>query len=255
MLVCTAIRSPALVHSCIGHSSDGNHASEIVPMSIDLLPAASPKHTPQVPACLWRQQQTLVYFLNPQGVMSSFAEDSALSLEVRYWTSAAYMEMLNAAAPMGVDPKEWKLPPDPLFTAPVATAANSLGLASLFQCLVEDSMQKQIALEHVQCGADGATQRCEISAWRLRDLDGRNRALSGDVEALRRMLHESKEGTIPAAEMEQLSGLNSEQLLARCHAYAARAQMERTRCAEVLKRLKVHTSRLWYPCLLCYFQG
>lgn len=103
-------------------------------------------------------------------------------------------------------------------------------------------MQKQTALEHVQRAVDCATQRCEISGWRVRDLDGRNRALSGDVEALRRMLHDSKEGTISAAEVEQLSGLNSEQLLARCHAYAARAQMERTRCAEVLKRLKVHAS-------------
>ena len=179
----------------------------------------------------------------------TFAVESTLSVEVRHWSSAAYMDLLNAAAPAGATMNEWKLPPDPLSAAPVATVGHLSGLASLFECLVENSMQKQTALEHVQRAADCATQRCDISGWRLRDLDGRNRELSRDVEALRRLLHESKEGAISAAEVEQLSGLNSEQLLARCHAYAARAQMERTRCTEVLKRLKVHASS--HTCVLC----
>lgn len=170
------------------------------------------------------------------------AGESTLSLEVRYWSSAAYMDMLTAAAPTGIQVNEWKLLPDPLLRAPMASGPQASGLANLFECLVEDSIQKQNALEHVQRAADCATQRCEISAWRLRDLDSRKRALAGDVEALRKMLHESKEGIISADEMEQLSGLSSEQLLARCQAYAARAQIERTRCAEVLKRLKVISS-------------
>jgi hypothetical protein len=153
------------------------------------------------------------------------------------------MAMLSAAAPAGIDVNQWKLAPDPLLGAPVATS-HSTGLASLFECLVQDSIQKQAALEHVQRAADCASQRCEIYSWRVKDLDGRARVLSGDLEAMRRMLHESKEGTISAAEVEQLSGLNAEQLLARCHAYAARAQMERTRCTELLKRLKVKSSCL-----------
>jgi hypothetical protein len=173
-----------------------------------------------------------------------FAEEGTLSLEVRYWSSAAYMAMLSAAAPAGIDANQWKLAPDPMLGAPVATTAHSTGLASLFECLVQDSIQKQAALEHVQRAADCASQRCEIYSWRVKDLDGRTRVLSGDLEAMRRMLHESKEGTISAAEVEQLSGLNAEQLLARCHAYAARAQMERTRCTELLKRLKVKSSCL-----------
>lgn len=160
------------------------------------------------------------------------------------------MDMLNAAAPMGVDMNEWTVPPDPPLGAPIATFAHSQGLPNLFQCLVDDSIQKQAALEHVQRAADHAAQRSEISSWRLRDLDGRNRALSGDVEALRKMLHESKDGAISADEVEQLRQLNAKHLVERCKAYAARAQMERTRCAELLKRLKVFAQQFPSICML-----
>lgn len=168
------------------------------------------------------------------------ADDGEATLEVRYWTSENYMGLVRSLAPAGVEPQQWEA------AAPTAAAGGGLalgGTASTIDCLVEDALQHQAALQHLQRVADTAVQRCELAGWRLRDMDGKNRALHSDVAELRKLLHESREAGVDLEESASLQELPSEQLVGRCHAYAVRARVERTKNAELLKRLKVWVAR------------
>jgi hypothetical protein len=161
-----------------------------------------------------------------------------LSLEVRFWAAAEYMHVLRAAAPAAVDANTWSLAEVPEVLG-AASGAHMPGVGVLVERLVEDSLAKQAALEHVQRAADAAEARCEVAGWRVKDLDGRNRALAGDVDALRKLLHDGQAAAQATADADALARLSPEQLLRRCGAYAASAQHERARCCELLKRLKV----------------
>lgn len=149
------------------------------------------------------------------------------------------MELLRTLAPSAAEPAQW--------TSAVPTVANGAsgmmaGSSATIECLVEDALLSQVALQHIQRAADTAEQRCELAGWRLRDVDGKNRALHNDVAELRKLLHESRE-----PDPEQVSCLQKlphEQLMHRCHAYAACARTERVKNAELLRRLKVRIRAL-----------
>lgn len=114
-----------------------------------------------------------------------------------------------------------------------------VGSGATIECLVEDALRSQVALQHIQRAADTAEQRCELAGWRLRDMDGKTRVLHDDVAELRRLLHESRGAGMDPDEASNLQKLPHEQLVHRCHAYAVRARVERTKSSELLRRLKV----------------
>eukprot|EP00892_Ulva_mutabilis_P005015 jgi/Ulvmu1/2886/UM146_0028.1 len=162
-------------------------------------------------------------------------DDGAATLEVRFWTSEHYLELVRSLVPAGVDPQQWTA------ALPGAAAGGEVGLggvAATVDCLVEDAVVSQAALQRLQRTADTAVQRCELAGWRLRDLDGKNKALHRDVAELRKLLHESRGAEVGAEEAASLLQLPHDQLLGRCQSYVARVRLERTKNAELLRRLK-----------------
>lgn len=114
------------------------------------------------------------------------------------------------------------------------------GSGATVECLVGDALLLQVVLQHIQRAADTSEQRCALAAWRLRDMDGKNRSLHNDVLELRKLLHETRKGAeLDPEEASNLANLPQDQLMHRCHAYATQARVERTKNAELLRRLKV----------------
>lgn len=168
------------------------------------------------------------------------AAGATASLEVRYWSAAAYLDMLQAAVPASDNDAHWSAPA--LQAGPHAEAepgsAWSGGPETILQVLVGDLVTKQAALESLQRTADTATSRGEIALWRLRDMCGRNESLNQAVTELRRLLHDSNSG-VEALMREDLHGLSSAELEERCKHMAARLKLERVQNAELIKRLRV----------------
>lgn len=173
------------------------------------------------------------------------ADDGEATLEVRYWTSEHYLALVRSLAPAGTDPHQWTA------ALPTAAAGGDValrGTAATVDCLVEDALQSQAALQQLQRAADTAAQRCEVAAWRLRDMDSKNRGLHSDVAELRKLLHETRGAEVSTEEAASLAQLPHEQLLGRCQAYAARVRLERTKNAELLRRLKVWPQACFAAC-------